>query len=263
MTAGPSSRRSVRPPLRSSSVPGSSGWRWPPRCGTRDLEVTVVAPEPIPLAHIIGDELRLVRPRPPRGARRHLPPRPRRPRGAPERGRARRRHRPARRPGGDRGRGTTPHRPRRGGRARGRQGDRRRRPAAHQRPVHLGGGRLGPLSRTPTPAASGSSTGCSPSGRARPPPPTSSGTTSPSPPRPFFWSQHYDIPINVTGPRRRLGRGGGATATRPAHDVIVGLPQGGQGAWRWPRSTATGTTCAPSCALAAGDQEALDGLLSG
>ena len=112
----------------------------------RDLDVTVVAPEPIPLAHIIGDEMgSFVRSlHEEHGVVFQL-------------GHVVREVKPGEVVLDDGtvlpaelvviGVGVRPRtRARRGGRARGRQGHRGRRPVAYQRSVHLGGRRLGPLS---------------------------------------------------------------------------------------------------------------------
>jgi hypothetical protein len=78
---------------------------------------------------------------------------------------------------------------------------------------------------------------------------------------PFFWSQHYDIPINVTG--HAAGWDQAVVHGDPsAHDVIVGLRAGG-------KTLAVASiyrdrdNLRAERALAAGDQAALDGLLSG
>ena len=78
---------------------------------------------------------------------------------------------------------------------------------------------------------------------------------------PFFWSQHYDIPINVTG--HATGWDEAVVRGDPAaHDVIVGLRAGG-------KTLAVASiyrdreNLRAERALAIGDQEALDGLLSG
>ncbi|HEY5727417.1 MAG TPA: FAD-dependent oxidoreductase [Acidimicrobiia bacterium] len=78
---------------------------------------------------------------------------------------------------------------------------------------------------------------------------------------PFFWSQHYDIPINVTG--HAAGWDQAVVHGDPsAHDVIVGLRAGD-------KTLAVASiyrdrdNLRAERALATGDQEALDGLLSG
>jgi hypothetical protein len=76
---------------------------------------------------------------------------------------------------------------------------------------------------------------------------------------PFFWSQHYDVPINVTG------HVGGweeevVSGDPSAHDVMIGYRKGGV-----IRAMASiyrdRDSLRAEHALATGDQAALDGLL--
>ncbi len=87
------------------------------------------------------------------------------------------------------------------------------------------------------------------------------GHDSPFTTPPFFWSQHYDIPINVTG--HAAGWDEAVVNGDPAaHDVIVGYRKAGK-VLAVASIYRDRENLRAELALAARDQEALGGLLSG